>query len=67
MDHHVVDALIEIPLGSRNKYELDKATGRIRLDGDCRENQSVSGTEYYTSGQGSNNRLPAFPQFPVFI
>ena len=32
MDNHVVDALIEIPLGSKNKYELDKATGRIRLD-----------------------------------
>ena len=32
MNHAVVDALIEIPLGSRNKYELDKATGRIRLD-----------------------------------
>ena len=29
---HVVDALIEIPLGSKNKYELDKVTGRIRLD-----------------------------------
>lgn len=28
----IVDALIEIPLGSKNKYELDKATGRIRLD-----------------------------------
>ena len=27
-----VDALIEIPLGSKNKYELDKSTGRIRLD-----------------------------------
>ena len=32
MEYPVVDALIEIPLGSRNKYELDKATGRIRLD-----------------------------------
>lgn len=32
MEHNVVDALIEIPLGSKNKYELDKATGRIRLD-----------------------------------
>ena len=32
MEHQVIDALIEIPLGSRNKYELDKATGRIRLD-----------------------------------
>ena len=28
----VVDALIEIPLGSKNKYEKDKVTGRIRLD-----------------------------------
>lgn len=29
---NVVNALIEIPLGSRNKYELDKQTGRIFLD-----------------------------------
>lgn len=29
---HVVQALIEIPLGSRNKYEKDKVTGRIHLD-----------------------------------
>jgi inorganic pyrophosphatase len=27
-----VDVLIEIPQGSRNKYEMDLATGRIRLD-----------------------------------
>ena len=26
------DVLIEIPRGSRNKYELDHVTGRIRLD-----------------------------------
>ena len=32
MDNMVVNALIEIPLGSKNKYELDKATGRIHLD-----------------------------------
>ncbi len=32
MDTNVVNALIEIPLGSKNKYELDKKTGRIRLD-----------------------------------
>ena len=32
MDSSVVHALIEIPLGSKNKYELDKATGRILLD-----------------------------------
>ena len=32
MNHNVVDALIEIPLGSKNKYELDKRTGRIKLD-----------------------------------
>jgi inorganic pyrophosphatase len=27
-----VDVLIEIPKGSRNKYEFDQALGRIRLD-----------------------------------
>ncbi len=27
-----VTAIIEIPAGSRNKYELDKATGHLRLD-----------------------------------
>lgn len=32
MSKNVVNALIEIPLGSRNKYELDAKTGRIRLD-----------------------------------
>lgn len=29
---NVVNALIEIPFGSRNKYEYDEKTGRIRLD-----------------------------------
>ena len=29
---NIVDALIEIPLGSKNKYEVDHETGRIRLD-----------------------------------
>lgn len=32
MGNNVVHALIEIPLGSKNKYELDKSTGRIMLD-----------------------------------
>lgn len=27
-----VDVLVEIPRGSRTKYELDQNTGRIRLD-----------------------------------
>ena len=30
--NNVVDALIEIPLGSKNKYEMDEVTGRIKLD-----------------------------------
>ena len=30
--NNVVHALIESPLGSKNKYELDKKTGRILLD-----------------------------------
>ena len=32
MKENVVNALIEIPLGSKNKYELDPETGRIHLD-----------------------------------
>ena len=32
MENNVIDALIEIPLGSKNKYELDEVTGRIKLD-----------------------------------
>ena len=32
MESNILHALIEIPLGSKNKYELDKATGRILLD-----------------------------------
>jgi len=28
----IVDVLVEIPRGSRQKYELDKKTGRLRLD-----------------------------------
>jgi len=31
-DCPAVDAVIEIPRGSRNKYERDPATGVIRLD-----------------------------------
>jgi inorganic pyrophosphatase len=27
-----VEVVIEIPMGSRNKYEMDQRTGRIRLD-----------------------------------
>ncbi|HPE14970.1 MAG TPA: inorganic diphosphatase [Bacilli bacterium] len=27
----IVDAIIEIPMGTRNKYEINKETGRIRL------------------------------------
>lgn len=32
MHSNVVNALIEIPLGSRNKYEFNTQTGRIHLD-----------------------------------
>jgi len=31
-DFLTVDAVVEIPRGSRNKYEFDPATGSIRLD-----------------------------------
>ena len=29
---HVVEAIIEIPMGSRNKYEVNHKTGKIKLD-----------------------------------
>ena len=32
MRNNIENALIEIPLGSRNKYEIDEKTGRIVLD-----------------------------------
>lgn len=32
MDKYVVNALIEIPLHSKNKYEVDEHTGKIKLD-----------------------------------
>lgn len=28
---HIVDSVIEIPLGTKNKYEIDKKSGKIRL------------------------------------
>ena len=27
-----IEVVVEIPRGSRNKYEMDHATGQIRLD-----------------------------------
>lgn len=32
MKRDVVEAVVEIPFRSRNKYEIDKVTGRIKLD-----------------------------------
>jgi len=32
MDAMEVEAIVEVPMGSRNKYEMDPKTGRIRLD-----------------------------------
>ncbi|MBE7065738.1 MAG: inorganic diphosphatase [Ruminococcaceae bacterium] len=29
---HIVEAIIEIPMGSRNKYEVNHRTGKIKLD-----------------------------------
>ncbi len=30
--NYIVDAVIEIPMGTKNKYEIDQKTGKIRLD-----------------------------------
>lgn len=32
MADYIVEAIIEIPMGTKNKYEIDKAKGRIKLD-----------------------------------
>ena len=32
MESMIFDVVIEIPAGSRNKYEIDHETGEIRLD-----------------------------------
>ena len=32
MNDNVVQAIVEIPFRSRNKYEIDKASGKIKLD-----------------------------------
>ena len=32
MENNVVEAIIEIPFRSRNKFEVDHKTGRIKLD-----------------------------------
>ena len=29
--NNIIDSIIEIPLGTKNKYEIDKKSGRIRL------------------------------------
>lgn len=30
--NNIVDAIIEIPMGTKNKYEIDTKTGKIRLN-----------------------------------
>ena len=29
---YIVDAIIEIPMGTKNKFEVNKETGKITLD-----------------------------------
>jgi inorganic pyrophosphatase len=32
LSDEIIDVFVEVPKGSRNKYEIDKETGQIRLD-----------------------------------
>jgi len=42
-----VEVVVEIPQGSRNKYEMDHASGRIRLDRMlCRSNIELHGLSW---------------------
>jgi hypothetical protein len=50
------DVLIEIPRGSRNKYEVDRASGLIRLD-----RTLFTATQYpadYGFARGDDARVP---------
>lgn len=45
-DPGVMRGIVEIPRGSRNKYEIDKATGMVRLD------RRLAGSLYYPVDYG---------------
>lgn len=63
MKNDIVDATVEIPFRSRNKYEIDKKTGKIRLD---RVLYSAMGypTEY---GTIENTLAPDGDQLDILI
>ena len=50
VDDHLIESafpvVIEVPMGSKNKYELDKATGLLRLD------RVLSSSVYYPANYG---------------
>ena len=42
MKNNIVDAIIEIPLNTKNKFEIDETTGKIRLDSNHKNMVSVT-------------------------
>jgi len=48
-----VEVVVEIPQGSRNKYEMDHATGQIRLD-----RMLFTSTRYPLDYDSSQTRWP---------
>ena len=46
----IVNAIIEIPQGSRCKYEIDKPTGLLKLDADYVDSYLVVGVNNYVVG-----------------
>lgn len=57
----IVEAIIEIPKGSRSKYELDKETGMLRLD------RVLYSSVYYPANYGFIPRTYCDDQDPLDI
>ncbi|HEY4496608.1 MAG TPA: inorganic diphosphatase [Candidatus Paceibacterota bacterium] len=65
-----IDVIVEIPKGSRNKYELDKKSGRIRLDRVLRSSVAFPADYGYIENTLSDDGDPLdvliISRFPVF-
>ena len=55
------DVTIEIPQGHRNKYEVDHATGRIRLDPGCLVSARPIGLFHMRDEAGGDDKILCIP------
>ncbi|MDR1781547.1 MAG: inorganic diphosphatase [Bacilli bacterium] len=70
MEELVVEALIEIPQGCQNKYEVDKKTGRVKLDRTLYSAMLYPGEYGYIENtlakDGDPIDIVVFASFPTF-